>query len=68
MPRDPVCGMNVNEDRAAGRSDYLGRSYYFCSDRCKMEFDKSPDRYARPDETGGRDDRTGRTGRTGDRS
>lgn len=64
MPRDPVCGMNVSEDRATARSEYRGRSYYFCSDRCKTEFDKNPDRYATPDETAGREDRTGRTGRT----
>ena len=27
MARDPVCGMQVNEDRAAGTSEYQGQTY-----------------------------------------
>lgn len=47
--RDPVCGMEVDESKAkaAGhRREYRGKSYYFCSDQCERDFDKSPDRYA----------------------
>jgi len=47
MARDPVCGMNVNEKKAAGSSTYLGKSYYFCSASCKVEFDKNPSKYVR---------------------
>ena len=45
MARDPVCGMQVNEDRAAGTSEYQGQTYYFCSTSCKQQFDQNPERY-----------------------
>lgn len=44
---DPVCGMQVNERTAAGRSEYQGWTYYFCSASCKQKFDQDPERYAR---------------------
>jgi Ala-tRNA(Pro) deacylase len=43
---DPVCGTTVDEHWAAGRSDYRGEVYYFCSLHCKMEFDDNPYAYA----------------------
>lgn len=46
--KDPVCGMEVDEAKAkaAGRmSDHLGKTYFFCSDYCKKEFDKNPEAY-----------------------
>ena len=46
MAVDPVCGMTVDEKSAAGKSDYQGKSYYFCSPGCKAEFDKNPSKYA----------------------
>jgi P-type Cu+ transporter len=45
MAQDPVCGMQVNEEQAAGKSEYRGQTYYFCSTRCKQQFDQNPDRY-----------------------
>ncbi|HSE32281.1 MAG TPA: YHS domain-containing protein [Pyrinomonadaceae bacterium] len=45
--RDPVCGMEVEEQSAAGRSNYQGQSYYFCSENCKRQFDQNPQQYAR---------------------
>ncbi len=45
---DPVCGMDVDESEAkAGglKSEYRGRTYYFCSEHCKQDFDKDPARY-----------------------
>jgi YHS domain-containing protein len=42
---DPVCGMMVDEGRAAGTSEYQGQTYYFCSKGCKAAFDKEPERY-----------------------
>ena len=47
--QDPVCGMSVDEKKAAaaGRtSQYQGRTYYFCADECKKAFDGSPAAYA----------------------
>lgn len=46
MARDPVCGMDVNEQQAAGKSEYQGQTYYFCSSNCKQQFDQNPQRYA----------------------
>jgi len=46
MHKDPVCGMQVNEKTAAGKSEYKGKTYYFCSPGCKSTFDKDPARFA----------------------
>lgn len=45
MARDPVCGMQVDEKKAAGKSEYKGTTYYFCSLGCKSAFDKEPQKY-----------------------
>ncbi|MDQ6760580.1 MAG: YHS domain-containing protein, partial [Acidobacteriota bacterium] len=42
---DPVCGMTVEESRAAGRSEYEQESYFFCSAGCKKKFDNDPALY-----------------------
>ena len=41
MEKDPVCGMIVKTDEAAGRSEYQGKSYFFCSVACKDRFDRN---------------------------
>jgi len=43
--KDPVCGMPIDSDSAAGKSEYQGRIYYFCSPGCKQKFDGDPGRY-----------------------
>lgn len=43
--KDPVCGMAVEEDSAAGSSQHQGTTYYFCSAGCKKEFDSNPSAY-----------------------
>jgi len=45
MAQDPVCGMMVDEKTAAGKSEYQGQTYYFCSPGCKQSFDKEPEKY-----------------------
>ncbi len=45
MPIDPVCGMEVKEDEAAATSTYQGKTYYFCSQACKADFDENPEEY-----------------------
>jgi Cu+-exporting ATPase len=45
MAKDPVCGMTVDEKTAAGKSEYQGQTYYFCSPGCKQPFDKEPEKY-----------------------
>ena len=47
MAKDPVCGMEVDEAKAAATSTYAGKTYYFCATGCKKEFDQSPEKYAR---------------------
>jgi Cu+-exporting ATPase len=45
MMVDPVCGMDVDPETAAGKSEYQGQTYYFCSLGCKKSFDKDPQKY-----------------------
>jgi YHS domain-containing protein len=45
MAIDPVCGMEVSERDAAGKSEHKGKTYYFCSPGCKIAFDKEPEKY-----------------------
>jgi Cu+-exporting ATPase len=45
MEKDPVCGMAVDRQNAAGQSEYQGKTYYFCSLSCKEEFEKQPDQF-----------------------
>jgi Cu+-exporting ATPase len=47
MERDVVCGMQVDPAKAAGKSDYNGKTYYFCSNGCKVKFDADPSKYAK---------------------
>jgi len=42
---DPVCGMDIEPETAAGTSEYKGQTYYFCSAGCKRSFDKDPEKY-----------------------
>ena len=42
---DPVCGMTVDTETAAAKTDYKGQSYYFCSDQCAVAFRADPARY-----------------------
>ena len=43
---DPVCGMTVDPKSAAGKQDYNGRTYYFCSQHCLTKFNEDPARFA----------------------
>jgi P-type Cu+ transporter len=45
--RDPVCGMEVNAQDAAGTTQHRGQTYYFCSEDCKKKFEQNPEQYAR---------------------
>ena len=45
MAVDPVCGMTVNPDRAAGTVDHDGTTYYFCSKSCVAKFQADPKKY-----------------------
>ncbi|MCL4416102.1 MAG: YHS domain-containing protein [Actinobacteria bacterium] len=45
IAKDPVCGMDVDINKAPARSEYQGRIYYFCAPGCKTQFDKDPAKY-----------------------
>lgn len=58
MAKDPVCGMQVDEQQATAKgltSEYRGRTYYFCSPDDKRRFDQDPERYAGQQTAGGDD-------------
>ncbi len=46
MEKDVVCGMQVDPAKAAGKSEYQGKTYYFCAPVCKKKFDADPAKYA----------------------
>jgi len=52
MAKDPVCGMEVNEKKAAAKSEYKGKTYYFCAPGCKKAFDKEPEKYLKAQKNG----------------
>jgi len=47
MARDPVCGMEIKESEAIEIIEQPDgeRTFYFCSEKCKAEFEKDPDKY-----------------------
>lgn len=46
--QDPVCGMTVDTAKAP-KTEYKGKTYYFCSIDDKKEFDKAPATYIKLD-------------------
>ena len=46
MALDPVCGMEVSESDAPARSEFEGKTYYFCATECKEKFDANPKQFA----------------------
>jgi Cu+-exporting ATPase len=47
--KDPVCGMTVDPHTAKHRAEYRGRTYYFCSARCRERFEAEPEKYLSPE-------------------
>ena len=45
---DPVCHMTVDPTKAAGKSEYEGHTYHFCSKGCVGKFEADPERYLHP--------------------
>jgi YHS domain-containing protein len=43
---DPVCGMRVDRTRAV-RLEHFDHTYYFCSERCRSQFEADPEAYLR---------------------
>jgi YHS domain-containing protein len=45
---DPVCGMQVDPEKTDHRADYDGRTYFFCAEGCRKEFENQPQKYLNP--------------------
>lgn len=45
MAVDPVCKMDVDPKTAEFKTDYRGKTYYFCAPGCKRAFEEDPERY-----------------------
>ena len=48
MEIDVVCGMRVDPAKAAGSTEYEGKTYYFCSKSCLQRFEADPTKYLDP--------------------
>jgi len=49
---DPVCGMTVDPNSAAGSFEYKGQTYHFCSAHCLNKFRQDPESFVKePTET-----------------
>jgi len=42
---DPICGMEVDEETAEYKSEYKGKTYYFCAPGCRRAFEENPEKY-----------------------
>src|SRR4029077_4066041 len=45
MERDPVCGMNVEPEKARAKVEHGGKSYFFCSAGCAKRFEQAPEQF-----------------------
>ncbi len=45
MAIDPVCKMEVDEASAKWKTEYRGKTYYFCAPGCKTAFEADPEKY-----------------------
>jgi Cu+-exporting ATPase len=46
--KDPVCGMEVNPETAAGPHEHAGQEYYFCCPHCLEKFRADPGKFLAP--------------------
>ncbi|PYU43817.1 MAG: cadmium-translocating P-type ATPase [Acidobacteria bacterium] len=54
---DPVCGMMVVPEKAAGKIERAGKTYYFCSKSCAERFSQNPGKFLATSRTGGMEHR-----------
>jgi len=47
LAKDLVCGMNVDEKTARSKSEYGGKTYYFCNMICKQTFEKNRGKFVK---------------------
>lgn len=51
MIKDPICGMEIERDRAVSSHVYQGQEYYFCSEACARQFTEKPEFYVKKAES-----------------
>ncbi len=49
LHHDPVCGMNIKAENAAGTVEHNGTIYHFCSRGCIEKFKANPRQYLEPE-------------------
>jgi YHS domain-containing protein len=47
MAEDVICKMQVDEKTAKWKSEYKGKTYFFCAPGCKKKFDLDPAKYVK---------------------
>lgn len=47
--KDPVCGMEIKDTSKVPSYIHEGKTYYFCSDLCKIQFEHEPEKYIKKD-------------------
>ncbi|HEY8924863.1 MAG TPA: YHS domain-containing protein [Polyangia bacterium] len=52
---DPVCGMSVKRLSAFFTAEHGGTTYRFCSESCRADFEKDPERYTKAQRTAAED-------------
>lgn len=45
--KDPVCGMTLTEETTAETKQYKGKTYHFCEESCRQQFEEDPEKYLR---------------------
>ena len=45
LHKDPICGMDVEPETAAGSHVHDGQTYYFCCASCLEKFRAEPEKY-----------------------
>ncbi len=46
MATDPVCGMAIEQEKAAASMEFRDETIFFCSRGCKLQFEESPEKYS----------------------
>ncbi len=53
LAKDPVCGMNVDPSAPNTlKTQWRGKTYSFCSEKCKRDFDGDPQKYVQKSKAG----------------
>ena len=45
--KDPACKMEIEDKWATYKSEYNGKTFFFCCESCKKRFDENPEEYVK---------------------